>query len=94
MRSWGWGWPLWLGFEGFKDQFLRFVHALEDDLQVHCWFIGLTDAGAIDAMLAYKDERVGQEVRGHGKFAARGAHLEFVLFELLVIHMFLSILEG
>ena len=67
---------------------------MQDDLQIHGGFIGLADAGAVDAVLADEDEGVGQQVRGHGEFAAGAAHLEFVAFELFLIHVFLSILEG
>lgn len=77
-----------------QNEFLGFIHALEDDLQIHRWFVGLADAGAVDAVLAYQDEGVRQEVRGHGEFPSRGAHLKFVTFQLLLIHVFLSILEG
>ena len=81
-------------FHRLQNQLLRLIHALQNNLQIHGRFIGLPNAGAIDAVLANQHERVGQQVRGHGEFAARAAHLEFVPFKLFVIHVFLSILVG
>ena len=62
-------------------------------MQVHGGLVGLANAGAIDAVLADEDQRIGEEIGSHGEFPASVPHLEFIPFELLVIHMFLSILE-
>ena len=37
----------------------------------------------IDAVLADEDQRIGEHVHGDGQSAARNAHHEFVLFQLV-----------
>lgn len=67
--------------DGLDEGFGAF-HAAEDGLEVEGGFAGVAGGGAVDAMLADEDERVGKQVEGDGEAAALGAHHELVLFEL------------
>lgn len=64
-----------------RDQFLGVGEALADDLDVHGWFAGLAGALAVDAVLAYQHQGVGQQIQGDGQTPALQAHAEFVLFK-------------
>ncbi len=80
------------------DELLGSVHATENRLEVEGGLGGVAGGGAVDAVLAYQDKRVGEQVERHGKAAALDAQHEFVPFEfgsLFVedIHAF-SVTEG
>jgi hypothetical protein len=54
-------------------------------LEIKCGLGWVTGGGAVDAMLAYKDERIGEHVEGHGETPALAAHHELMLFQLLAL---------
>ena len=67
--------------DGLDEGFGAF-HAAEDGLEVERGLAGVARGGAVDAVLADEDERVGEQVEGDGEASAFGAHHELVAFEL------------
>jgi hypothetical protein len=70
--------------ENALDQFLCVRNRTGDHLNIHRRFTGLPGALAINAMLANKDQGVGQNVEGNRQASTRDPHHEFVLFQFVV----------
>ena len=65
---------------GGLNELLGSVDLVEDGLQVERGLGGVAIRDAVDAMLADKDEGVGEHVERDGKTASLGAEHELVLF--------------
>src|SRR3989442_1494254 len=64
------------------DQLLGVADRLRNDLDIHSRLAGSACALAIDAVLPYQHQRIGEHVERNGKLAARLAHHELVLLQL------------
>ena len=69
-------------FEDAGDELFGVRKALGDELDVHGRFAELTDALAVDSVLADEHQSIGDAVEGDGEATAVAAHHEFVLFEI------------
>jgi hypothetical protein len=72
-------------FHHTLDEFFGVGEILHDELHIHHGLAGPALALAIDAMLADKRHRVGDQIHGDGEASAENAHAGFEVFQLFLL---------